>query len=74
MDYNNKIRSADSIIKGTIEDFLTRAEQGKAKYGTNLDRTDLIDMDYLQHLKEELMDGVLYLNKFITIQKAIKEA
>jgi len=69
MDYNNKIENTDSIVKGTIDEFLARAEMGKEKYGTSLDRTDLIDIDYLQHLKEELMDGVLYLNKFIDIYK-----
>ena len=44
-----------------------RAEKWKYKYGCSLDRTDLIDLDYIQHLKEELMDGVLYLNKFLEI-------
>lgn len=39
------------------------------KYGCSLDRTDLIDIDYIQHLKEELMDGVLYLNKFLEMNK-----
>lgn len=69
MDYNNKIHKTDSIVKRTIDEFLARAEMGKEKYGTTLDRKDLIDIDYLQHLKEELMDGVLYLNKFIDIHK-----
>lgn len=69
MDYNSKILCTDSIVRGTIDDFLKRAELGKEKYGTTLDRTDLIDTEYLQHLKEELMDGVLYLNKFIAMQK-----
>lgn len=71
MDYNSKISKADSIVRDTIGELLTRAEKGKAKYGTTLDRTDLTDIDYLQHLKEELMDGVLYLNKFIAMQKAL---
>jgi len=69
MDYNNKISNTDSIVKKTINEFLERAEIGKRKYGKTLDRTDLIDIDYLQHLKEELMDGVLYLNKFLDIHK-----
>ena len=69
MDYNNKIENTDSIVKGTVDEFLARAEMGKEKYGMTLDRTDLIDIDYLQHLKEELMDGILYLNKFIDIHK-----
>ena len=39
------------------------------KYGCSLDRIDLIDIDYIQHLKEELMNGVLYLNKFLEMNK-----
>lgn len=68
MDYNTRINNNDSIVKTTITEFLDRAEKGKNKYGTDLDRTDLIDLDYLQHLKEELMDGILYLNKFIQLK------
>jgi hypothetical protein len=49
MDYNNKIINTDSIVKKTIDELLLRAEKGKIKYGTNLDRTDLIDIEYLQH-------------------------
>jgi hypothetical protein len=67
MDYNNKIINTDSIVKKTIDELLLRAEKGKIKYGTNLDRTDLIDIEYLQHLKEEMMDGILYLNKFLNM-------
>jgi len=69
MDYNKRINDNDSIVKATITEILDRAEKGKIKYGTDLDRTDLIDIDYLQHLKEELMDGILYLNKFISYKK-----
>ena len=65
MDYNKSISESDSIVKKTIDEFIERAEKGKKKYGVSLDRTDLIDIEYLQHLKEELMDGILYLNKFM---------
>lgn len=33
MDYNSKILCTDSIVRGTIDDFLKRAELGKEKYG-----------------------------------------
>jgi hypothetical protein len=65
MNYNERINNNDSIVKQTITELLDRAEKGKIKYGTDLDRTDLIDMDYLQHMKEELMDAILYLNKYL---------
>lgn len=66
-NYDTKINKVDSIVKGTIDEFIFRASLGKRKYGKDLDRTDLIDVEYLQHLKEELMDGILYLNKFIKL-------
>jgi len=33
------------------------------KYGTNLDRTDLTVLDWIQHAQEEHMDAILYLEK-----------
>jgi len=69
MDYNKSINESDSIVKKTIDEFIERAEKGKKKYGVSLDRTDLTDIEYLQHLKEELMDGILYLNKYLEMKK-----
>lgn len=53
----------DSIVQAVIAKFLARAAMGKAKYGTTLDRTDLKTLDWIQHAQEELMDGILYLEK-----------
>jgi hypothetical protein len=36
---------------------------GKAKYNTDLDRTDLEKIDWINHAQDELMDGILYLEK-----------
>lgn len=60
---------ADSIVEGVIDQFRTRAEQGKAKYGTTMDRNDLTPMQWIQHLHEELMDAVVYLEKIKRINK-----
>jgi hypothetical protein len=60
---------ADSIVEGVIDQFRTRAEQGKAKYGTTMDRNDLTPMEWIQHLQEELMDAVVYLEKIKRINK-----
>jgi len=59
---------ADSIVEGVIDQFRTRAEQGKAKYGTTMDRNDLPPMQWIQHLQEELMDAVVYLQKIKTLE------
>lgn len=59
-----KINGCDSIVLQTIHQYIMRSEVGKKKYGCDLDRTDLDKLDYIQHLKEELQDAVLYINKF----------
>jgi hypothetical protein len=53
----------DSVVTAIISKFMERAKFGKQKYGTDLDRTDLKVPDWIQHAQEELMDGILYLEK-----------
>jgi len=53
----------DSIVAAVIQKFLQRSELGQQKYGTTLDRQDLKTLDWIQHTQEELMDGILYLEK-----------
>lgn len=53
----------DSIVLAVINKFKARAAFGKEKYGTDLDRKDLKPLDWIQHSQEELMDGILYLEK-----------
>jgi hypothetical protein len=51
----------DPIVESVVKQFQERSEVGIKKYGTTLaeNNTD----DFLQHLKEELMDAILYLQK-----------
>ena len=53
----------DSVVTAVIHSFKQRAEIGQKKYGTNLDRTDLSVLDWIQHAQEEHMDAILYLEK-----------
>lgn len=53
----------DSIVTSVIHKFEERAEFGKKKYGTDLDRTDLGVVDWINHAQEEHMDAILYLEK-----------
>lgn len=55
--------NCDSIVQSVITKFINRSELGKEKYGTDLDRTDLNVQDWITHAQEELMDGILYLEK-----------
>jgi len=53
----------DSIVQTIVDRFESRAKFGKQKYGTDLDRTDLSVVDWIQHIQDELHDGILYLEK-----------
>jgi hypothetical protein len=63
----------DSIVASVIKKFQERSELGQKKYGVTLDRTDLKPLDWIQHAQEELMDGILYLEKLKTVIKNEKE-
>ena len=51
----------DPIVKQVTDKFKSRSEVGIKKYGTTLqdNNTD----DFLNHLQEELMDAILYIEK-----------
>jgi len=53
----------DSVVTSIIHKFSERAKFGKTKYGTDLDRTDLSTVQWIEHAQDELMDGILYLEK-----------
>jgi hypothetical protein len=51
------------LLDQLISEFQSREERGLRKYGTSMDRTDLSFDEWLQHFKEELLDGLVYLQK-----------
>jgi hypothetical protein len=53
----------DNILEAVIYRMRERSELGIKKYGTTLDRNDLSHLEWLNHLQEELMDAILYLQK-----------
>jgi hypothetical protein len=53
----------DSIVASIVKQFEERSVKGKEKYGTDLDRTDLSLLDWIEHAKQEHMDAILYLEK-----------
>ena len=57
----------DKIVKKVIKQFKNRSELGIKKYGTTLENNN--NDDFLQHLKEELMDAVLYIEKLQQLNK-----
>jgi hypothetical protein len=59
-----------SSIENTVAvKILNRAEVGKEKYNTTMERTDLSKLDWLKHAQEEAMDLAVYLEKLIQIEK-----
>lgn len=57
------ITNLDSVVRTILFKFKDRADFGKKKYGTDLDRTDLSVLEWINHAQEEHMDAILYLEK-----------
>jgi len=53
----------DRIVIQVLNQIADRSERGLEKYGTNIERTDLETLDWLQHAQEEAMDLCLYLER-----------
>lgn len=53
----------DTIVNTVIKSFINRSEIGQKKYNTTLDRDDLSLDNWINHVQEELMDAILYLEK-----------
>jgi hypothetical protein len=60
---NGELIQLDSVVSSILNQFTTRSLMGKAKYGTDLDRTDLTLLEWIEHAKQEHMDAILYLEK-----------
>lgn len=57
------------ILYNIIDDLLAREEKGFKEYGTTMDRSDLSEIEWLQHAYEEALDLSIYLKKLIKIKK-----
>jgi hypothetical protein len=55
--------SGDSIVDSVVQKFTERSRLGQVKYGKTLDRGDLTVHEWITHAQDELMDGILYLEK-----------
>lgn len=58
----------DKIVNTIVEGFISRSNKGLETYGTTLDRDDLNSLEWINHLQEELMDAILYLEKIKSIK------
>jgi len=53
----------DRIVDNVINQFAIRSKKGVEKYGVTLERNDIDLLGWFQHLQEELMDAVLYVER-----------
>ena len=64
------VKIMDSNVENVCKALKKREEKGMNTYGVSTDRTDLTTEEWLQHLQEELMDAILYIQ---TAQEELKE-
>jgi len=53
----------DKIVQEIKDKFENRSQLGIKKYGTTLERDDLTAQEWVNHLQDELMDAILYLQR-----------
>ncbi len=58
-----EIEFRDPVVERVVNKFVSRSDVGFKKYGVTLDADPSSMFEWLNHLQEELMDAVLYLQK-----------
>jgi glycosylphosphatidylinositol transamidase (GPIT) subunit GPI8 len=57
------IKFRDPVVERVVDKFISRSDVGYKKYGVTLEEDKSRIFEWLNHLQEELMDAVLYLQK-----------
>ena len=57
------INFRDPVVERVVDKFVSRSDVGFEKYGVTLENDPSEMFEWLNHLQEELMDAVLYLQK-----------
>jgi hypothetical protein len=57
------IKFRDPVVERVVDKFISRSDIGFKKYGVTLEQDQSRIFEWLNHLQEELMDAVLYLQK-----------
>jgi len=60
---SEKFEIVDTVVESVVHKYKSRSKVGIDKYGTTLDRDDLSVLEWLNHFQEEMLDGVLYIEK-----------
>lgn len=61
-----QIEFRDPVVERVVDKFVSRSDVGFAKYGVTLndDKSNLFA--WINHLQEELQDGILYIEKILS--------
>ena len=54
-----------NIVDAVKQDLDRRAAAGLKKYGVGLERTDLVEVDWVRHAYEEALDLACYLRRLL---------
>ena len=70
-----EIQFRDPVVERVVDKFVSRSDVGFAKYGITLEDDKSNIFQWMNHLQEELMDAVIYLQKLKeTTTEEIQEA
>tara|TARA_X000001382_G_scaffold99075_1_gene73501 strand:+ start:1522 stop:1782 length:261 start_codon:yes stop_codon:yes gene_type:complete len=58
-----EIEFRDPVVRRVVDKFVSRSDVGFKKYGVTLEDDKSNMFEWMNHLQEELMDAVLYLQK-----------
>ena len=62
-----EIEFRDPVVQCVVNKFVDRSDVGFKKYGKTLRNDDSDVFAWLNHLQEELQDGILYIEKVLDI-------
>jgi hypothetical protein len=58
-----ELQFRDPVVERVVDKFISRSDIGYKKYGVTLEDDKSNIFEWVNHLQEELMDAVLYLQK-----------
>jgi len=63
MQNTKKINFRDPVVERVVDKFISRSNVGYKKYGITMHEDPSEMLIWLNHLQEELMDAILYIQK-----------
>lgn len=55
--------TGDPVVNRVLGKFIKRSSQGMVKFGVSMQDNDATTVHWIENAQEELMDGILYLEK-----------